>query len=148
MKIILTVLSMILIFNAVSCQVPNDLKKTSFQYVVLPDSVSAQIRKFYREKESRDSIAGQVTIFNIKYPSDFQFKEGLFRFKISGPHFVQYYFVHKKGKIHIFYEKDALTVIKELEEFIRTLNITQLEKIELIELTALMLREEYEIENN
>lgn len=148
MKLLFISISIFLILSEISCQVPEQITKANFQYVVLPDSISTLIRKYYIEMENRDSIPGQVTVFNIKYPNDYQFKDGLFRFRISGPHFSSHYFIYKKNNIHIFYKKNAIGILEELKVFIESLDISELEKIELIELTALMLREEYEIENN
>ncbi len=148
MKAAILIFPLFLLLSKTSCQVAKQPQKVDFKYVSLPDSVYSQIIAFYRDKENRDSIVGQITVFNIKYPNDYQYKEGLFRFRISGPHFTSYYFINKKNKVHIFQEKSTIGIIGELKEFIASLNISESEKIELVELTALMLREEYKIENN
>lgn len=90
-----------------NCQVINKPGQAKFNYVELPNSVFVTIRQFYKKVENRDSILGQITVFNVKNPQDFKFQEGVFRFRISGPHYKSYYFIHKKIKF-IFFQQLTL----------------------------------------
>ena len=85
---------------------PVQKRKNPFEMVHVDDSVRKKLYHFLSDKEQNATNAG-MSIYHVlgeDKANKYQFVEGVYSFKLMGPHFPIYYFVYTK--------KDGIQIIK------------------------------------
>jgi len=82
-------------------------RKNPFEMVHVDDSVRKKLYLFLSEKDQNAINAG-MSIYHVlgeDKANNYQFVEGIYSFRLMGPHFPVYYFVYTK--------KDGIQIIKD-----------------------------------
>ena len=109
-----------------------------FEMVHVADSVRAKLYSFLWQ-ERKDSLKAGISIYQIlgrDKVNNYQFEEGVYSFRMMGPHFPMYYFIYtKKDGLEIItnYDLEAL-LTQVVASFKRNLNsFTEVDRIAYIQ---------------
>ena len=102
-------------------------KKNPFQMVNVPDTIYKQLENVYIQE--RGSAGARINIFNLEDSKDFVFKNGIYSYRLSGPHFQRRLFIYNNSKLYIFTEIYIDDVIEQYMEGIKYLDLSVDDKI-------------------
>jgi len=126
-KNISLILILILFINGLYAKKP---KQNPFQIVDVPDSIYKKIEKVYIDEKG--SVNAGIFIWNLSNKKDYIFKNGIYSYRLMGPHFPRRIFIFKTPKIYIFKSIgafDSVGVIQEYLECIKLLELTETERV-------------------
>lgn len=104
---------------------------TMLPMVRVPDSTYHQLSKFLLKMEHSDTTSAVgALIYNFARPRDYKFKDGIYTFRLSGPHFQHRLFIYRKGKLTMFEHHHTEGLLEEFLNFIKTTpDMSQQEKV-------------------
>jgi hypothetical protein len=120
--------------------------KISFQSVNLPDSVLISVRNFLSQKENT-TITGAILTYNLIDKNKSKYEDGIYSFKILGPHFRRNIFIVSDKHIHIFKGYFIDELLTEFYQFIKQNKLSDKIKIDYLKAISLFLEQEYISEN-
>jgi hypothetical protein len=134
----------IIFFTVVGCAFGQ--KRIPYQTVNLPDSVLLSVREFLSQKENIP-ITGAILTFNLIDKKNYKYKDGIYSFRLLGPHFHRNIFIVNDKHIYIFkgYYTDEL--IPEFYQYIKQNKLSSKIKIDYLKAISLFLEQEYISEN-
>ena len=121
-------------------------KNTLFPMVEIPDSVRLIVGEFLKEQEHLDTNFTAFYIYNFSNPKDYKFKEGIYTFRLMGPHFLSRLMIYTKGKIYLFKSVHIDGLLEEYLSFIKREKVNTEEKLNYLKLISKFLQEEYQTE--
>lgn len=139
-----TVIIFFLFFNFSFGQRKNDL----FQMVNVNDSVRRKLYSFIWE-ERKDSIKAGMYIYHLlgeDKTNNYKFVEGIYRFRLMGPHFPIYYFIYtKKDGIRIIRNYSIENVLTKVIEYFREneSSLDEMKKLDYTETIIIDLKQRY-----
>jgi hypothetical protein len=119
--------------------------------VKIPDSI--KVRLAYAElkknklKNSFDSSYLAMYVYNVTDPENYQFGEGLYTYRVMGPHHQRKLFIYSNNKLYIFRNVYIDDVVREYLVFLEQNKIDAHLRIKYLEAIAVYLREEYEVDH-
>jgi hypothetical protein len=117
-------------------------KINPFQRVKVPDSIYLKLEEAYKISTGFDSVNAGNNIWNLINSRDLVFKNGLYSFKGQGPHFPRRVFIYNSGKIYIFSSNYVDTVLQEYIESIKSLKLSETDRIKYLKKISIYLQEE------
>jgi hypothetical protein len=121
--------------------------RKAFEMVKVPDSVKNSLISFLTTKE-KHSETGAILIYNLINSKDYKYKDGIYAFRMMGPHFSRNIFIVSNGKLQIFNGYYISELLSEFNSFIQKENIPYKIKIKYLKAISTFLEEEYIVENN
>lgn len=120
----------------------------SLRMVDLPDSVSSKLLKYLQVKEKLSGVDFPIYVFNLVDSKDYKYRDGIYAFRLMGPHYKRRIFIVNKSNVYIFdgYYFDDL--LQEFNEFIKRVQLSTLQKIIYLKAISRFLDEEYKIETS
>ena len=118
-------------------------KKQLFPMVEIPDSVRLIVGEFLKQQEHLDTTFAAFYIYNYTNPKDYEFKDGIYTFRLMGPHFQPRIMIHNKGKIDLFQNTHIAGLLEEFLVFIKTAEINDKEKIKYLKMICRFLEDGY-----
>jgi len=103
-------------------------KQNPFQMVDVPDSIYKKIEKVYVNE--RESVNAGIFIWNLSNRKDYIFKNGIYSYRLMGPHFPRRIFIFKSPKIYIFKSIGAFDFVGVLHEYLECLKLLELSETE------------------
>lgn len=143
MKAILTLGMIICCFNSFS----QTHKNKAFEMVKTPDSVKVILSSFLANKE-KVKVDGAILTFNLIDKKDYLYKDGIYSFRLLGPHYNRQIFIANKGVVHIFNGYYISELLPEFNEYIKKTELPTKLKIAYLKAISVFLDEEYKIENS
>jgi len=144
----LTIIIFFIGFAVVNCLAQQGSGEKGFKMVKLPDTVRNKLAQYLSQQEKLETPNRAIYVFNLMNPKDYEFKKGIYSFKLMGPHFQRRIFIYTNNEIIIF---NGYFIDDLLEEFTKFCNIVQIpvkEKILYLKAIADFLQTEYNTENN
>lgn len=141
-------LSIVLLLMLLSLT-PFSQKQNPLKMVELPDSARAILMMYLKENEklSIDEIGG-IYVFNLQNPKDLKYKDGVYTFRLMGPHYHRRIFIVNGPEIKIFDSQYIDDLLKEFYSFIKQSTLPVKKKIEYLKAISNFLEEEYNTENS
>jgi hypothetical protein len=102
---------------------------------------------FLQEKEKLSSPASAIYVYNYASPKDRRFKDGLYTFRLPGPHFQPRLFIFEKGQLQLFESIDINGLLEEYLNYIKRSGIAERHKIEYLHLIWRFLDEGFKRES-
>ncbi len=135
---------MMLTYTAIFAQ-----KQNSLRMVELPNSAKVILMEYLKRKEklSDDNDSG-VYVFNLQNPKDTKYKDGIYTFRLMGPHFRRRVFIVNGLNINIFNSQYIDDFIEEFNSFMKKSSLPTKKKIEYLKSVSNFLEEEYNTENS
>lgn len=135
-------LVIILLLAAVAINSFTQAKK-AFHMVVLPDSITSKLVKYLQEKEKLPGADYPMYVFNLVDSKDYKYKDGIYAFRLTGPHYKRRIFIVNSSQIYIFdgYYFDDL--LQEFNEYVKRAKLSTLQKIIYLNAISHFLAEEY-----
>jgi len=96
--------------------------------VDVPDSIYKKIEKVYVNE--RESVNAGIFIWNLSNRKDYIFKNGIYSYRLMGPHFPRRIFIFKSPKIYIFKSIGAFDFVGVLHEYLECLKLLELSETE------------------
>jgi hypothetical protein len=105
-------------------------KEQLFPMVEIPDSIRSTIGKFLEEEEKVDTSIIAFYLYNYEDPKNYKFQDGIYTFRLMGPHFLPRLLIYKNGRLKIFRNIDINGLLDEYVQFIKSnKDINYIEKI-------------------
>jgi hypothetical protein len=116
--------------------------------VQLPDSVSVKLSNFLAAKEKLKLAEYPMYIFNLVNSKDFKYHDGIYTFRLIGPHFKRHVFIVNNSEVYMFdgYYIDEL--LQEFDEYIKNVHLSAKQKIIYLKAIGRFLEEEYKTETS
>ena len=103
-------------------------KQNLFQMVDVPDSIYKKIETVYVNEKGSANAA--IFIWNLSNRKDYIFKNGIYSYRLMGPHFPRRIFIFKSPKIYIFKSIGAFDFVGVLHEYLECLKLLELSETE------------------
>jgi len=116
--------------------------------VNLPDSVRLNLSNLLKIKEKLPGADYPMYVFNLINPKDYKYKDGIYTFRLMGPHYNRRIFIVNKLQVHIFDDYDFDNLLQEYVEFIKTTQLTPIQKILYLKAISRFLEEEFDSETS
>ena len=124
-------------------------KQNPLQMVKLPDSTRATLMTYLRESEKLSfDEEGGIYVFNFQNHKDLKYKDGIYTFRLMGPHFHRRIFIVNGAIVKIFNSQFIDDLLQEYNSFIKQTLLPIKKKIEYLKAISKFLEEEYNSENN
>lgn len=117
-------------------------KRILFPMVEIPDTVRTIIAEFLKREEKLDTTFTAFYIYNYANPKDYKLKNGVYTFRLMGPHFRSRLMIYSNGKIKLFRNSNVICLLEEFIQFVRSININDKEKTSYLNLICKFLHEE------
>lgn len=136
---------LIILFLNISCYSFGQ-NNTKFQTVNIPDSVLDSLVQFLSKKENV-SIDGAILIYNLIDKKNYNYIDGIYSFKLLGPHFHSYIFIVNQKCIRIFKGYYINDLLPEFHLYLNQSNLSVKTKIQYLKAVSLFLEAEFISEN-
>jgi len=123
-------------------------KQNFLRMVELPNSARAILMKYIKEKEKLSNDDVGMYVFNLQNPKDLKYKDGIYTFRLMGPHFHRRVFIVNGSDINIFDSQYIDDFLEEFNFFIKKATLPTKKKIEYLKAISNFFEEEYNTENN
>ena len=119
-----------------------------FRMVVLPDSVTSKLLKFLQKKEKLDGTDYPIYVFNLVDSKDYKYKDGVYAFRLAGPHYRRRIFIVNNSNVYIFEDYYIDDLLYEFSDYIKKIQLTTRKKIIYLKAISRFLEEEYKNETS
>ena len=142
------ILSFTLLFGFHSSVVQSQIHRSPFEMVNVPESIRWKLAQFLEKKEKLDTPSMAIYIYNLLEPKNYVFKDGIYQFRLMGPHFIPRIFIFNHGKMKIFQNYDLESFLGEYLSYIKISSLSPRTEIKYLTAIAQYFQEEYYRENN
>jgi hypothetical protein len=112
--------------------------------VEVPDSVRTKLILFLSNAERLgDTQDRALYIFNLQEPKDLKFKDGIYAFRLVGPHFYRRIFIVTGNDITIFGSRFVDSLLQEFLTYLKHSNLPELKRIQYLKVMSYFLEEEF-----
>lgn len=119
--------------NKLYCQVG---VKNPFEMVKVDNFFKMELDQFLNEKEKLDTLDLPVYIYNLLNSNDnrdYNLKNGIYSFRLMGPHFIPYLFFYLDGRYYIIKDYTIEKLLKEWADFFSKSGLGYEEKVKYLE---------------
>lgn len=112
--------------------------------VNVPKEIHKKLENIYINELGQ--LDGGIYVWNLQNRKDFVFKNGIYSYKLMGPHFPRRIFIQHNGKTFIFKSFGAFNnigVLKEYIECIKTLKIPDKDVFTYLNIISIYLKDEF-----
>lgn len=147
-NLIVYICCFILLFISFDIAAQQKGNKNPFQMVKVPDSVRYRLGLYLKAHDKLDTVYKAIYIYNSINNKDYNYKDGIYYFRLMSPHATGRLFINYKGEIKIFESIYVNDLLQDYLDYLKTTILPVSLRIKYLNVISRFLQQQYKTENS